>query len=356
MLSGLTQTGASLLLVALLSGSAIAQVAPHATPAGKMAEMDLSSYQGPKGRLAIHAVQGTKGGPNVSGDEVELVLFHNNAPIKRQMPALDDQGLTIANDLPVAMALRPLVRIKHAGVYYQQMGEVLDATKPNASIEVKVYEVTEKRPAWKVTLRQLMYTRKDSGSGADVAETVIVENPDDSSWLGAPADERGRRTTVSLTLPPGASDIQLERGFHGWCCTSFKDSKLEVQMPLMPGQTTYLFAYSVPDSAGSLDLRVSAPVPVETGALYVPQSDGRVEASGLSPAGTELIEGQASALYKAQNLTADAMMGARIAAAPAASRADKANTGGLDWRLAAGGAAILAIGGVVVMVRSMKRG
>lgn len=337
-------------LVLLVGGSPVAaQNAPHATPMPAGPEMDLSSYQGPKGKLAIRAVQGTKGGPAVGGDEAELVLFHRNAAIKRYPLKLDESGLAMVTDLPVGLGIRPVVRIRHAGVYYQQLGEPLDIANPVASMEVVVFEVTPTVPAWKVVLRQLMFERKESS--VLIAETVVVDNPTDSSWLGGDADTQGRRTTVSLAIPSGASDIQLEKGFHGWCCTEFKDSNLNIQMPLMPGRTTFQFAYALPSPDGRIDLTVTTRAPVEHAAVYVPSGETVSQADRLRPAGVEMIEGSANRLYQADGLKSGDSFRIVIAAAVAAAPATPSSQ--LPWYVIAG--AVVCAAGAVVALKAIRQ-
>lgn len=282
-----------------------------AAPPASAPDMDLASYQGPRGTLSVHATQGTKGRSPVSGDAAELVLLHRNAPVKQISFTLDAEGNASIPDLPLAMALRPVVRVKHAGVLYQQAGEQLDPSKPVASLEVVVYEVTDDTPAWKVVLRHVMFERDETG--ANVAETVLVDNTGDATWLGAPADAQGRRATVQVTLPAGARDIQLEQGFHGWCCTAFAGSTLSIQMPLMPGRTQYRFAYRVPETDGSIALHLSSPLAtMEHAAVFVQERANAVEPSGLASTRTELVAGEPLRVYEASGIRPGAVVGVAL--------------------------------------------
>ena len=227
--------------------------------------------QGPKGILAIRAVQGTKGGPEPAGDEVEIIFLHRDTPVQQVKAQLDEHGLAMVPDVPVSLGLTPLVRVKHGGVLYQDAGKTMDAANPNVSLDVLVFETTEQEPAWNVEVRNVMASEipgvKDKIA---VGEVVVVDNPSDQTWLGAPADAQNRRATVSLTLAPGATEIVLQAGFHGWCCTEQSGQRLVVQMPLMPGRHTYKFAYRVPIVQGKTDLRVANPAPAASSAFLVP--------------------------------------------------------------------------------------
>lgn len=341
-------------LTAIGFSAGLAHQPPHGMPTEAPPQDELATYQGPKGDLTIKSVQGTKAGPAAGADEGELVIYRNNAPIKRYPFHLDDQGTTVVKDLPIGLGIRPLVRVKHAGVFYQQIGEMLDTAKAASSIVVTVYEVTDKAPDWRIVLRQVMYESK--ATGALVAETVIVENPGDATWLGSQPDELGRRSAVRLTLPSASSDVQLQQGFHGWCCTAFKGTELNIQMPLMPGKTTYQFAYTVTADGNKIDLRVQAPAVVEHAAVYVSPKDTVAQAVQLTLKGTETIDNQPAQLYQASDVKAGEAMGIVLATASTEmqTQGSQARAGGSWLPVTVGVVAFVTICGYLV-VRAIRR-
>lgn len=246
-----------------------------------------SMGDGPRGSLAIRAVQGTAGAPQPTGNTVEVYFFHQNQPVHRVEATLDAMGLVMIGDLPVGMTLRPLVRIDHTGVVYQEAGPILDATHPSAAMEVVVYETTEREPAWRVATRQVVVA---AGEGrVVVSESVFVENPADRTWLGHDLGDHESRTTVRLLLPAEAGNIQLVNGFHGWCCTGFEGETLSVRMPLMPGRAVFEFSYEVSASAdGSATLALGALAPTDELAVIVPETGITAEAEGLSAGSVQI--------------------------------------------------------------------
>lgn len=314
--------------ILILAGSAMVHAAagqipqppggpPAAPQAGSPPEMDLEQAMstGPKGTLAVHAVQGTKGGPDVGSDEVEVVLVHRNQPFKQIKARLDDHGVAIFDDLPIALGIAPVVRVKHAGVLYQEVGDDLTATNTRGSVNVTVYEVTDEAPQWRITSRHLMAAH--TGEDLDVVEMVIVDNPTDRTWLGAPADASGRRATVVLSLPSGASEITLESGFHGWCCTAFADTNLRIQMPLMPGRFTYRFSYHVPFSQSGADLLIKAPTQTDQVAFFVPDDGSKADLTQVQFAANDTVEGTKIRLFRGVNIAPGQAAGLVLASLPA---------------------------------------
>jgi len=303
--------------------------------------------QGPKGVLAVRVVQGTGGGPAVGGEEVEVTLFHRDSPVKQIKTTVGEQGLVMLTDLPVAIGIRPLVRVKHAGVVYQDTGPVMDATNSRASMDVTVYEVTDEQPAWKVLMRHVAAAQ--SPAGIDVAETLVVENPADQTWMGGATDAQGRRATVTVDLPPGASSIQLIQGFHGWCCTAYETGQLRVQMPLMPGKATYRFAYEVPTPDGSADLRTAAPVGVDHAAYFVPESASLRDVTLLRESGTDTMGDQRVRMLQAQGVPGGQAVGLVLTGLNPPPPAAPA-PGGISSSVLVGGVIIAIVAGVIIGV------
>jgi len=263
-----------------------------------------------KGTLAIQAVQGTKDGPPVGGEDVEIIIFHRDQPVQQINSKLDDHGLLVVENLPVSLGIRALVRVQHAGVLFQDAGPPMDDANPTGSMNITVYEVSDERQPMDIVVRQLAGALVSNG--VDVAETVVVENNGDRTWLGEPADEAGRRATVQLTLPPDAVEVELLQGFHGWCCSQYTPPTLTVQMPIMPGQTTFKFAYKIPVRSGESDLRISSGLPTEHSVFVVPATDLVASGEGAELIGTETISGVQATKYEGGPHAAGDVVGLKL--------------------------------------------
>lgn len=278
-------------------GAAAAQPGAGTPPPLPRSSPDaIMTDDGVRGTLVVRAVQGTKGAPDVGADEVELVLLHRDQPVKQMKLSLDERGILFVGDLPVSMGLRPLVRIKHAGVLYQESGPLFNAGKREVAMDVVVYETTDERPAWRIVSRQIGVKRSEDV--LRVREEVVAENPSDRTWLGDAPKEQGRRDTVVLTLPPGAVDISLDSGFHGWCCTEYAGGRLAVQMPLMPGRATFRYGYRVPIQAGRVELRFGTAAPTEQCQIIVPDDGSIAEPAGMQGGGVETVNGTRVRLFR----------------------------------------------------------
>lgn len=328
---------------------------------------------GPRGTLAVRVLQGTKGGPDIGVADVELELFHRNQSVRQLTARLDDRGLVIIQDVPVGVSVRPVARIKYANATYQEVGPTMDAAHPTASMEVKVYEITDATPAWRVTQRHVLIA--PIPGELDIVENVEVENPTDRTWMGAaadPADPQGRRTTVAFILPQGAANVQLEFGFHGWCCTTLQGNVLMVQMPLMPGKSPFRYTYRMPTPTDEADVQVAAPALCDSISFLIPDDQMPVKPTGLEPAGTQMVGQMRVRDFRAKSVGIATPVGLHLSGllkvaqtappAPTASTAaaptttttttaaqSKAPGGSFPTKIAIG-VALLILGGAVLLV------
>lgn len=326
---------------------------------GAMPELEQMLASGPKGSLLVRATLGTKDGVSAGGSQVNVQLFHSGQPIRQIDAQLDENAMVMLGDVPVGIAVRPLVVIQYAGVTYQEFGPHMDANNPNASLDVTVYDVTDTEPQWRVAMRQV--ATSPSGESVVVSETVVVENMGDRTWLGSPeVDERGNRTTVRLMLPKGAGNVHLDGGFHGWCCTTFGDGVLGVQMPLMPERVTYRFSYEAPVAGGGARLEFAAPVKTSVLSVYVPENAAQVEPVSTRAGGIQGTEQGAMRLFEGQDVPAGQSAGVVLSGLVVSGQnvvpmADESHSEGMTKLVAGVGlAAIVVIAAVVVLMRKAK--
>jgi hypothetical protein len=329
-----------------------------ATQPPPLSEQDLRSAlnAGPQGTLAIRAIQGTKGAPEVGVAEIAVILFHRNQPVWQMTSSLDDHGVAVINTIPVVMAVRPVVRVKYGGVLYQDSAPEMDPDHREASVNVTVYQTTDEAPVWHVAMRHLVATRADNM--INVSETVVVENPSDKTWLGAPPDARDRRATVVLALPENTTDVQLETGFFGWSDTAFAARNLIVQMPLMPGKTTYRYSYRVPVTGGTVRICIAAPgAPIDHAMFMIPDDATTAEPILATPSGAEAVGQARVRVFSASAVPPGQDAGIVLSGLVTIQDLASASNSNADIKKIAGivAAALLLVGLGVVFIRSKKR-
>jgi len=233
------------------------------------------------GSIAIKAVQGTKDGPKISGDEVTVELFGHGGKMRTINTKLDAHGVVTIEDLPMVPPFRPRVFIKHAGTSYTKDGGVMDAGHTTQDIEVTVFETSDKNPQWEVAMWHLIVQPAEKG-GLEVVETLAVRNMTDTAYLGAP-DSDGRRTSIALSLPKGVEKIDHMSGALHDCCAKIVGDKLLSKAPLTPGMSQLKMGYSVPTPRGKAEIDLVAPAPSKQLLIFVPKDIKGFSSKSLKP-------------------------------------------------------------------------
>ncbi|HDZ20982.1 MAG TPA: hypothetical protein ENH80_12260 [Phycisphaerae bacterium] len=230
--------------------------------------------------IAIEAVQGTPDGPSVRGDAVTVELFLPGGKTETIHTKLDDHGVVLVEDLSLTEPFQPRVTVVHAGASYEVVGEVMDPAHPHQKITVTVYELTDEKPDWQISM--LHMTVYPTPHAVIVQIVMIASNPADRAWL-SPADAEGDRTSVAINLPPGAEEIQMTAGFHE-CCSKVVDGRLFSTRPLAPGNSRFDLRYRLPATDNQANVEIVAPAPVKNMIVFVPDDQTHVHTDDLTAA------------------------------------------------------------------------
>lgn len=254
------------------------------------------------GRLAIQAVQGTKDGAKVGGEKIVTEFYHQNQLIHQVETQLDEFGVVVIEDIPLAGGVRALAKLEYAGVtYYKLSNTEMTATKPDMTMEVTVYELTEEEPDWYVTKRDAVLHKSDNG--VSVREMIKVINPSDKTWFGIP-DGSDKGDAFNVYLPSKAKNVLLIEGFHGWCCTKFIEGEghLINQMPMMPGESQYGFGYDLDAEAGQISFDAISPARSEKTVIYALSDNVDIKATGVDSENVQTMGNSDYRYYVIENM------------------------------------------------------
>lgn len=275
-----------------------------------------SSVAAVKGSLGIRAIQGTQGGPPIGSVPVEIELRHRGMLLDTIKAQLDEHGVLVLEDVPVAMGVQPIARVQYADLTYQVAGGLMDATHPTQQLDVACYEPTEEQPAWTIEMRHVMIA--EAPEGVHVTEVLVVNNPADRTWIGAMSGvakgassatpdamvrlPTAKRVTTAFALPADSKAVTLGEGFHNWCCSTLANGKLVNHLPLMPGSSKMIYTYVVPAREGRASVEVVAPAAVDHLMVLVPAAQTIESSAGLEQGSTETMGAVSVRTYMASNL------------------------------------------------------
>ncbi|MBL9120839.1 MAG: hypothetical protein JNL80_13090 [Phycisphaerae bacterium] len=281
------------------------------------------------GSLSIRVTQGTPGEPAIGVIDVAVDLYHRGMVLDTITTQTDEHGVVILEQLPIAMPVRPIVKVKFQELDYQIGGGMMDAQHAHQDIEVVCYAASEVPPPWKIQTRHLMITPE--AAGLRVTEVMMVENPDHRTWIGVQAGGPKRNTTA-FVLPAEAKDVQLGRGFHKWCCSTLIGDKLVNHLPLMPDTSEMMFSYLVPAKDGTVTLDITAPSTVDATMVVTPTMLETGVLQGLNDGGEQAMGDIKARVYSASAMASGGRASisfvnlAPVAAAMGSSGDTNANT------------------------------
>jgi hypothetical protein len=126
-----------------------------------------------------------------------------------------------------------------------------------------------------------------SPAGLDVMEMFSIESKGDRAWIGK-ADAKGQRSTFTLTLPPGLTDLKIG-GSLDTTSVNVADGKLVSRQPIAPGAERYEIEYTIPARADKAVVTVTAPSKVGNMLVLVPDDGTTVDAAGLQAMGAQQL-------------------------------------------------------------------
>jgi hypothetical protein len=194
-----------------------------------------------------------------------------------------------------------------AEVVYQDVAytsELVPVEEGATEVElpVTIYETTEELTEIQVT--QLHVFLLAAGDRMQISEYYLLSNSGDRTYVGTEDPETGRRTTLSFSLPEGASGLTFDGLGLGQRFVEQEDGFADTR-PVLPGSATVevFFVYEMAYQEG-MELERSFEVPVSSVVMVVPESGVGLEGEGIRSEGTIDTQMGAARSYTAGPLSA----------------------------------------------------
>ena len=228
------------------------------------------------GRISGTVVNGTGGKAMPCQTMVMLrVLVDGQLVPLREEPA-DAQGRFVFRNLPVGMGHQYSPGANRDGIHYPGPRIRLTPQSPYAAVELTVYDAVQE-PSPLVIRRQEIRVRPTEGA-LHVNESILVENPSTTSYVGRSEQDGANPVTLQLAIPSDFEQITFDEEFFGrrfW----LSQGRLITGIPWTPGQREVKFHYVLRNTERRRTWQRPLDLPCSDLRLCVCDSEGKVACS-----------------------------------------------------------------------------
>jgi hypothetical protein len=192
------------------------------------------------GTIAGRVVNGSQGKNRPCQTTVLLRIQSDGQFTPFRETVSNAQGIFRFSGLPVGDGARYLVGANQNDVHYPGPRISLTAAAPSALAELTVYDaVTHPSP---LVIRDCEITLRPEPGALRVTESMVVDNPSSSSYVGKAAEPGAEPVTLQLAIPADFDQATFREEFYGRRFFVF-NGKVVTGIPWPPGQRELKFTY-----------------------------------------------------------------------------------------------------------------
>ncbi len=182
----------------------------------------------------------SSGAPVPCQTEVVLQMQTNGQFIPFRDVTSDAEGRYRFKNLPEGADYLYLVGANRHGIFYPGPRIRLVNPKPNAYAELSVCDaVTKPNP---LVLKKMDVTIRPELGMLKVTESLLIENPTRTCYVGEAAMEGGAAITLALSVPPDFQRMTFDKEFFGRRFAVF-ENRVVTSIPWTPGEREVRYTY-----------------------------------------------------------------------------------------------------------------
>ena len=308
------------------------------------------------GTINGRVVNGTPNSPIPQDLEVVLHRVRGETYEGDQRARAGADGGFSFTELDTSADLAYYVVVTYLSVPYSSAALRFTPDKSTKEVEIKVYETTETDPGFRVSLSAVVVGGAEPASRMlHIFEVVTLLNPGNRTYVPNSSGPAGPVALVRFSLPPGATELQLGANINpedviqvnlGFAITS----------PFAPGPNELHFSYQVPYEGGQYRFERTAPYPVETLRILVPQNMSLLEGTGFGRGDNVSMGSEQYSAWQRQGLAAREQIAFRLDGLPQGSLLDASPISKAPREVVFGGLgvvlALVLVGGYALRRRS----
>lgn len=254
-----------------------------------------------QGAIEGQVVNLTAEGGSVEGLTVTLRVFMGMAEQTPQTTITDAAGRFRFENLSTGADHGYKLHLDYQGVEYGSDLLTFSAGETTLSVPIQVYDSIESDEVVSIERAHIFVDFRDGGLA--VGEMYIFSNSSDRIYIGAEAVAEGKRATLRLSLPAGATGLAVEGGELGQRFFETENGFVDT-WSLPPGQASgrLMFSYALPYDPSGYDLVRDILYPLKAINVLVADVGVDVASKQLTLEGSRGMQGQSYLNLTAQDL------------------------------------------------------
>ncbi len=255
------------------------------------------------GHISGRLLNGTQKNAPVANQSVTLQMAQGTTGKDLAVVTTDAQGAYSFVNLDTNKTISYALYISYQGAQYVSDVITLDS-KPEQQVNLTVYEATSDSSKLAIVRATVLMHAPDTQKGSfTVSEAFAFQNLDNHAFVGSLDASKGRPKALFFSLPAGARNISLQKGFDGYRSIQ-ADSGFASDAALLPGTNEFALTFEVPYSTANYDFRYVAMYPTVALEMMVPPQL-HASAQGLTSQGTISSDNHPYQLLSATKLLKD---------------------------------------------------
>ncbi len=254
------------------------------------------------GRIFGQLLDGTKNNTPIAGQSVTLQIAQGDNARDLTSVKTDAHGTFAFNGLATDKTLNYALFTRYQGAqYYTDLINL--SSKPVQQINLTAYEATTSSAKIAIVQATVLLHQPDAQAGVlSISEVVFFKNLGTYTYVGSLDASQGKPNALLLTLPPGARNVSLSKGFDGYQAIQV-DQGFATDTALPPGTSQFIFSFELPYTTSNYNFRYEVIYPTVQLSLLVPP-DLNVNSSTLTSAGLITADQHPYRLFQAKDLLA----------------------------------------------------
>lgn len=255
------------------------------------------------GRIQGHLLNGTQGKAPVAQQAVTLQMAQGPNSRDLATSTTDASGAFSFANLATDKTISYAIYVRYQGAQY--VSDLISLADQSAQqVDLTVYDATTSAAKLAVVQATILVHEVDQQkSSMTISEVVDFKNLDTHSFVGSLDGSKGKPQALLFSLPQGARNITLSKGFDGYQVIRV-DRGFATNAALVPGSSEFAFAFDVPYSTSTSDLSYRAIYPTVQLSLLVPLNI-QASAAALAPQGETSVGQHQYRLFVGSGLVAN---------------------------------------------------